>query len=413
MSERQDPQGGSPTLPPQDPEATAQPLVAAHTISSMPAATIGGGGVAPPPASPARLAWRRLRRNRTAMLGGLVLLFLYSVCIFGSFLSPADPTMRDYRVVGHPPTLPRFVDETGKFHPRPFVYGMYLADPLAQKWEYDLRQKYPLRFFVKGFEYELWWLFKTDIHLVGVEEPGVLALFGRDGAGKDVFSRVVEGGKISLSIGIVGITISLVVGMFMGALAGYFGGLTDGIIMRLVEFLLSIPSLYLIIALRAFFQSNEVLGIGGPTMSSSQMYLIIIILLSMIGWAAQARVIRGMVLSLKEQDFVSAERALGASTLRIITRHILPNTLSYVIISASIAVPGYILGEVALSFLGVGIQDPQVSWGNMLEAANSVSIIREFPWLLFAPAIFIFLTVMAFNFLGDGLRDALDPRHMK
>ena len=199
----------------------------------------------------------------------------------------------------------------------------------------------------------------------------------------------------------------------MGGIAGYYGGLADGVIMRLAEFLLSIPGLYLIIALRAYFQTKTFLGIGGSSISSSEMYVIIVIILSGIGWAGQARVIRGMVLSIKEQDFVMAERAMGASTFRILAVHILPNTLSYVIISASIAVPGYILGEVALSFLGVGITPPQVSWGNLLEAGQNLASIKDFPWQLFAPSAAIFMTVMAFNFLGDGLRDALDPRHSK
>ena len=288
-----------------------------------------------------------------------------------------------------------------------------MTDPLRQRYEYDVNQKYPVRFLVRGEPYRLWWIIPTDLHLFGVDKPGIIALFGTDSVGKDVFSRVIEGGKISLSIGLVGISISLVVGLFMGSLAGYFGGWTDRLIMRLVEFLLSIPTLYLIIALRAYFQTQTVFGIGGRNMTSTQMYLIIVVILAFVGWAGQARVVRGMVLAIKEFDFITAERALGASTLRIITRHILPNTLSYVVISATIAIPGYILGEVALSYLGVGIQEPQVSWGIMLEDAQSISTITNQPWLLFAPASLIFVTVFAFNFLGDGLRDAIDPKQKK
>jgi len=363
--------------------------------------------------SPGALAWRRLRRNRAALIGAVVLVALYLIVLFGSFISPYDPAERDYDAPNHPPTLPRFVDEYGKFHFRPFVYGMKLTDPLSQRWTFDFSKKYPIRFFVPSQPYKLWWIIPMHTRLMGVDQPGVLALCGRDSVGKDVFSRVIEGGKISLSIGLVGITISLLIGMFMGSLAGYFGGWWDVAIMRVVEFLLSIPSLYLIIALRAYFQTEGVLGIGGSQVTSGQMYLIIIVILSLIGWAGQARVIRGMVLAIKETDFVTAERALGASTLRIITCHILPNTMSYVIISATIAVPGYILGEVALSYLGVGIQEPQVSWGIMLEDAQSSSAISDCPWLLFAPASLIFITVFAFNFLGDGLRDALDPKHQR
>lgn len=363
--------------------------------------------------SPAVIAWRRLRRNKTAMFGGIVLVILYLITLLGSFVEPYDPADRDYDMTNHPPMMPRFVDEKGKFHFRPFVYGMRMVDPMTQRWVFDLSKRYPIRFFVRGAEYKLWWVFKSDLHLFGVDPPGKIALLGTDSVGKDVLSRVIEGGKVSLSIGLIGISISLVIGMFVGALAGYYGGIWDVLIMRFVEFLLSIPSLYLIIALRAYFQSKTIFGIGGAALTSTQMYVIIVVILSFIGWAGQARVIRGMVLALKEQDYVTAERALGASTLRIIAFHILPNTLSYVIVSATIAIPSYILGEVVLSYLGVGIQEPQVSWGIMLEQGQSLSSITNYPWLLFAPAAFIFITVLAFNFLGDGLRDALDPKHAR
>ncbi len=363
--------------------------------------------------SPARLAWRRLLKNRSAMIGGIALIFLYTTVTFGSFIQPYDPSTISYASPNHPPMLPRFVDENGRFHFRPFVYGMELADIERQTYEYDLSKRYPIKFFTRGDKYKLWWLFESDLHLFGVDPPGKIFLFGADSQGADVFSRVVEGGKVSLSIGIIGITISLMIGMFMGAVAGYFAGWTDNLIMRLVEFLLSVPTLYMIIALRAYFQTEGIFGIGGQNVSSAQMYFIIVVILALVGWAGQARVIRGMVLSIKEQDFVQAERAIGASTFRILSRHILPNTMSYVIISATIAVPGYILGEVALSYLGVGIQPPQVSWGLMLQAGQGVAQMEKTSWLLLVPATAIFLTVFAFNFVGDGLRDALDPKHNK
>lgn len=347
------------------------------------------------------------------MIGAIVLIFLYGVAVFGSFLQPNDPGEINLVSPGHPPMLPRFVDENGKFHFRPFVYGMQLVDVERQSYEFDLSQRYPIRFFVRGEKYKLWWLFPSDLHLFGVDKPGKIYLFGADAQGADVFSRVIEGGKISLSIGLIGITISLLIGMSMGAIAGYFAGWTDRLIMRLVEFLLAVPTLYMIIALRAYFQTEGLFGIGGQNIGSAQMYFIIVVILALVGWAGQARVIRGMVLSIKEQDFVQAERALGASTFRILASHILPNTMSYVIISATIAVPSYILGEVALSFLAVGIQPPQVSWGLMLQAGQGVTQIEKTPWLLLVPATAIFLTVFAFNFVGDGLRDALDPKHNK
>jgi len=320
--------------------------------------------------------------------------------------------MRDYKHANLPPTIPHFFDENGTFHVRPFIYGVKLTDPLRFTYSIDHTQKYPIKFFAKGWQYKLWWVIPAERHLISVDSPGRIALLGTDSVGKDIFARVLEGGKISMSIGLLGISISLILGMFIGALAGYYGGWIDLILMRLVEFLLAIPGLYLIIALRAYFQTESIFGIGGKNMGSGQMYLIIVVILAFIGWAGQARVIRGMVLSIKRQDFILAELALGASAWRIITKHILPNTMSYVIVSATIAVPGYILGEVSLSYLGVGIQDPQVSWGIMLEQAQSAAAIKNTPWLLFAPAAAIFLTVFSFNFLGDGLRDALDPRHV-
>lgn len=383
----------------------AMPTALAETAAAPAAA-------AAEPASPARLAWRRLRRNRTALLGGVILLVLYLLVSFGSFFSVRNPSKLDYSIVSHPPTIPRFVDEKGQFHLRPFVYKMEMVDMERQTWKYTAT-KFPLRFFVRGDEYKLWWIFKSDLHFIGAEKGGLWAPFGTDNIGRDVWSRTLQGGKVSLSIGLVALSISLVIGMLMGGLSGYYGGAWDSVIMRMVEFLMSVPTLYLIIALRAYFQSEGLFGIGGASVGSGEMYLIIVVILSFIGWAGLARVIRGMVLSIKEQDFVMAERALGAGTLRILTLHVLPNTLSYVIVSATIAIPGYILGEVALSFLGVGIQEPAVSWGNMLDQARSLSILRNQPWLMLAPGGAIFLTVMAFNFLGDGLRDALDPRHIK
>ena len=214
-----------------------------------------------------------------------------------------------------------------------------------------------------------------------------------------IFWRILYG-AVSLSIGIIGILISTIIGMIVGGIAGYFGGATDFLLMRTVEVLLALPSLYFILILR------QLLGMG---MSSTQIYFIIVIILAFVGWATEARVIRGMVMSLKEKEYVIAARAMGFSNSRIIVRHILPNTLSFVIVTATLSVPFFILGEVALSFLGVGIQEPEASWGNMLVAAQNNRQLIDFPWVLI-PGVFIFLAVMAWNFLGDGLRDAADPR---
>ncbi|HEY6331431.1 MAG TPA: ABC transporter permease, partial [Blastocatellia bacterium] len=239
------------------------------------------------------------------------------------------------------------------------------------------------------------------IHLFGVDSPGLIYLFGSDLFGRDIFSRVMYGAQISLSVGIVGIIISTVIGMLVGGMAGYIGGAFDFVSMRIVEVILALPSLYFILIMRQTFGSN---------LNSSQSYLLIVVILSFVGWATEARVIRGMVLSLREQEYVLAAEALGYSRARIVVRHILPNTLSFVIITATVSVPFYILSEVALSFLGVGIQEPEASWGNMLQQAEeSMHYLQDFSWILI-PGIFIFIAVMAWNFLGDGLRDAADPR---
>ena len=217
-----------------------------------------------------------------------------------------------------------------------------------------------------------------------------------------MFSRLLYGSQISLSIGVIGILLSFTFGLIIGGISGYFAGGVDTVIMRLCELIMSVPSLYLIIALRGTFP---------PGMSSAQVYGMIVAILSCIGWAGMARVIRGMALSLREQQFVLAARSMGATPWRIISRHILPSTFSYVIVAATLSVPYYILGEVVLSFLGVGIQEPSASWGLMLNAAQNTEYLKNYPWLL-APGAAIFVTVLAFNFLGDGLRDAADTKSL-
>jgi peptide/nickel transport system permease protein len=351
--------------------------------------------------TPASIFWRHFRNNPFAVAGALVLVLFYLLALFAPFVAPYSQEEMDRGRYYHPPQQLHWIDSRGGVHLTPFVRGMVDAGGF-QYTEVEAEER-PLRWFVRGAPYRWLGLLPSDRHLFGVDTPGRVYLLGTDSFGRDVLSRLLYGAQISLTVGLVGIAISFTLGLLLGGISGYFGGASDTIIMRSTELLLSIPSLYLIIALRALFPIE---------LPSQQVYLGIVAILAFIGWAGLARVIRGLVLSIREREFVTAAEALGVSRFRIIVRHILPNTLSFVIVAATISVPGYILGEVVLSFLGVGVQEPSASWGNMLNQARSIRALTSFPWLLYVPGTAIFLTVMAFNFLGDGLRDALDPRRV-
>jgi peptide/nickel transport system permease protein len=355
--------------------------------------------------TPWQILWSKLRSNRTAMIGLWVLAALYGMALFAGFLAPYSYTTQHRDENWHPPQITHLHlwDDEGHFH-GPFVYGTKRIDEVIAEYEEDRSVVVPIGLFVQGDDYKLLGLFDSHTHLFGskvADQP--VFLFGSDMYGRDILSRVLYGSQVSLSVGIVGILISMSLGMLIGGVAGYFGGRTDFAIMRIVEVILSIPGLYLILTMRQAF---------GEKMSSAQAYFVIICVLAFIGWASNARVIRGMVLSLKENEYVTAAEALGASRMRIVIKHILPNTFSFVIVTATLYVPYYILGEVALSFLGVGIQEPEASWGNMLRDAQDVRILTDYSWIVI-PGFFIFIAVMAFNFLGDGLRDAADPRTLE
>lgn len=340
-----------------------------------------------------------IRKNRLAFLSLHILLMMYILAIFADFISPYPYDVQHRDTPYHPPTQIHFFDQEGKFHLRPFVYGYKMVDPINKLYEIDYSKKYSIYFFIDGEPHYLLGLFKAEIHLFGVKE-GKIFLLGADSLGRDILSRILYGARISLSIGLIGVLLSFTVGTIVGGISGYFGGRIDNFIMRVSEILMSFPSFYLMLALRAVFPID---------LSSTQVFFMIVVILSFIGWAGLARIVRGMVLSIREMDYVLAAKSYGASSFRIITRHIIPNTYSYLLIAATLSVPGYILGESALSLLGLGIQEPYASWGNMLASATSYTAVSSYPWIL-APGVAIFITILAFNLLGDALRDALDPK---
>jgi len=337
--------------------------------------------------------------NRVSYLSLWILAVLYALAILADCLAPYPYEQQNRQYALCPPTVPSVIKD-GKIH-RPFVYGIDIVNPAFKEYSRDTAKIYPVVFFTKGPARKILGLFPSERYLFGAP-GGKIFLFGTDLHGRDVFSRILYGARISLSIGIIGVSISFILGLLIGGISGYFGGKTDAVLMRLVEIIMMFPFFYLMLALRAAFP---------PNLSSIQVYLLIVVILSLIGWASLARIIRGMVLSLKEEEYVLAARSLGISSFRIITRHILPNTLSYTITALTLSVPGYILGESALSLLGLGIQEPHASWGNMLSVTiGNLRILTGAPWMLI-PGFFIFITVISFNFLGDGIRNVVDPKN--
>ena len=346
------------------------------------------------------LMWRSFRKHRLAVGGGAILLVIYVSAIFAGFLSPHEIFERHPDHLLAPPTKVRIVHE-GKLH-WPFVYALSSTrDPvtLGRTYVTDESQPYSIRLFVRGDEYKFWGLFRADLHLMGVDEPGQLFLYGTDGLGRDMFSRVLHGARVSLSIGMIGVAISFVLGCLLGGISGYFGGAADMLIQRIIEFLGSLPSLPIWMALAA------AVPLTWPPL---RIYFMITVILSIIGWTGLARTVRSKLLQLRVEDHIMAARIAGAKELRIITRHMLPGFSSYLIVHLTLAVPAMILGETSLSFIGIGLQAPVVSWGVMLQQAQNVRAVVNTPWLLL-PAIWVIVTVLVFNFVGDGLRDAADP----
>lgn len=345
--------------------------------------------------SPGQLALRRLRKNRMAVAGGVVLAVLYLMAVFAPFLAPHGYRSQDPTAALHPPMPIRWRNG-------PVVYGHQKFFTANRKLYYreDPKDPRPLRLFVRGEPYRLFGLIPSTIHLFGAENGKRVYLLGTDDVGRCFLSRLIYASQISLSVGLIGITITFTLGLLIGGASGFYGGRVDNLIMRLCEIVMSVPDFYLLLALAAALP---------PTLDPAVTYILIIAILSFVGWAGLARVIRGMVLSVREREYVEAARALGVGDFKIILRHILPSTFTYAIVAATLAIPGYILGEAGLSFLGLGIREPMPSWGNMLAAAQNLTTVESRAWLL-TPGLAIFLTVIAYNFLGDGLRDALDPK---
>jgi len=345
-----------------------------------------------------QMALHNFRRNRFAVFCVCLLGLLYFSAIFADFLSPYSYKNEERNYSYCPPTPVKII-ENGKLV-RPYVNGITLTFNEYYKRVYtvDPNTKHTVHLFHKGDKYKLLGFIPSSYHLFGVE-GGRIYLLGADARGRDLFSRLLYGGRISLSIGLIGVLISFSIGLIVGGIAGYWGGHVDNILMRICEMFMMVPGFYLLLALRAAVPDNS---------SSVQVYFAIILILSFIGWASLARIIRGMCLSLRERDYVLAAKSLGLSDFKIIIKHILPHTLSYSIFAVMLSIPGYILGESALSLIGLGIQDPFASWGNMLSDAMSIIRIRFAPWILF-PAFSIFLTVICFNVIGNALRDCLDP----
>lgn len=350
--------------------------------------------------TPVQLAWRQLRRHRMALAGGAVLVILYFLAVFAEFLAPYTLDYADRERFFHPPVLPRFADAAG-FSPRPFVYATTLTDPGLRQYTQDTSRRYYLRFFVRGEPYKLFGLVPMSVHLLGVDEPGRIFFLGTDQSGRDQFSRILYGSRISLTIGLLASAVTIPIGLLYGGISGYYAGRVDNVLMRLSEIIIAFPEFYLLLTLSAVLPTS----VGCTT----RFYMITLIL-SFLGWAGFSRIIRGIVLSLKEQEYVLAAKAAGLDDLRVIARHILPQTSSFVIVVATLGIPSAILGESALSFFGFGVREPCSSWGNLLTAASNLPTLILSPWLLF-PGVFIIMAVVAFNLFGDGLRDALDPRH--
>ena len=351
-------------------------------------------------ASQKQLMWWKFKKHKLALVSAWFLLILYATIAIVEFVAPYRLHTRNMNNIYAPPQRVHLFHE-GSFI-GPFVYGRSMTlnmDTLQRVYREDKTSVQPIRFLCAGDPYRFWGLVEADRHLVCPAKGGTLFLLGTDRLGRDVLSRILYGARISLTIGLLGITLSFTLGIIIGGLAGYHGGVFDLIVQRMIEVLQSIPSIPLWMALAAIMP---------VTWSPILIYIGITLILGLLDWTGLARSVRSKLLSLREEDYVLAAQLMGAGSARIIGRHLVPGFMSHLIATATLAIPGMILGETALSFLGLGLRPPITSWGILLTEAKSVSVIAFYPWLLF-PTIPVILVILAFNFLGDGLRDAADP----
>ncbi|MFO7698818.1 MAG: ABC transporter permease [Anaerolineae bacterium] len=346
------------------------------------------------------LMFHHFKKHRLAVVGSIVILVMYFTSIFHGFIAPYDKLTRSEYMYMRPQTL-QFNDGNG-FSLRPYVFGITAtSDPktFTRSFVIDESIRHPVNFFTAGDQYSFLGLFKTNIHLFGVDQPGHIYLLGTDDLGRDLFSRIMYGSAISLSIGLMGVITSFFLGITLGGISGFYGGVTDTIIQRIIEFLISIPTIPLWMALSAAVPASW---------TAIQVYFAITIILSLRGWCGLARIVRSKMLEVAQYDFVMAAKLAGASDARIIARHLIPSFMSFLIVDMTLAIPSMILGETSLSFLGLGLRPPVVSWGVLLQAATNIRTVATYPWIMW-PGAFLILTVLAFNFMGDGLRDAADP----
>jgi len=367
-------------------------------------------------ASQFQLMWWKFKKHRLALVGTVLLAIFAIIALFAEFLAPYTAGARTPNYLFGRPQVLHFVDVEGQFHLRPFTYSLTAAmDPKTYLLEVkeDTSQPWPVYFFIKGAPYKLWGVIESDVHLFGVYDPNFSAmgaeklgkkeahlhLLGTDQLGRDILSRLFYATRTSLTIGVTGLLISFFLGLTIGGISGFFGGSVDDFIQRFIEFIRSIPTLPLWMALAAAMPREW---------SPQRVYFTITILLALLGWTHLARRVRGKLLSLREEDFVVAARLAGSTNTRIIARHLLPSFLSYIIVDLSISFPYMILAETSLSFIGLGLRAPVISWGVLLQDAQNIQAIALYPWL-FTPVAFVIISVMAFSFVGDGMRDAADP----